>query len=132
MSLSFGTTTNKEYYFCLVDVSEAIDKIQDYLAGRNFSYYESNTMVHQAVERCFEIILKANNNIPETQKIFYPRVPWDEFKKIHQILQNGYRNIDHHLMWDFINKYLPTLRVAIDSMVDEYQARELKKLQLIN
>jgi uncharacterized protein with HEPN domain len=59
----------------LWDVREATDAILRFLAGIDFATYASTEMLYSAVERKFEIIGEALNQLSKTDPLWQPAFP---------------------------------------------------------
>lgn len=60
----------------LADILDAIDNVQQFVAGRSLEDYRTETMFRLAVERCIEIISEASRHIPAQMKAERDSVPW--------------------------------------------------------
>lgn len=79
-----------------------------------------NEVVRAAVERKFEIIGEALNQLAKRDPALARRVP--ELRDIisfRNLLIHGYAVIDQDEVWDAVQTSLPTLREAIAALLDE-------------
>ncbi len=105
----------KKYLF---DIQESIDSIQKYLGDkRDFKVYMGDKMLRRAVEREFEIIGEAMSRIEKLDSTI-------EISSKRQIISmrnrviHGYDKIDNEIIWGTIVRYLPTLKLEIDNLLD--------------
>ena len=104
----------KKYLF---DIQEAINSIEEYLAGiRDFTVYKSSKMLRRAVEREFEIIGEAMNRIAKLDETI-------NISGKHQIISmrnrviHGYDKIDDEIVWGTIVRHLPKLKTEIEKLL---------------
>ena len=68
----------RDYRLYLWDILAAIEAIESFVQGMDFTRFEQDDKTTSAVIRKFEIIGEAAKNIPEETKQKYPNVPWKE------------------------------------------------------
>ena len=68
----------RDYILFLVDILNAIEKIERYTKGLTFEDLRKNDMATDAILRNFEIIGEAAKNVPERVRRKYPFVEWKE------------------------------------------------------
>ena len=102
----------------LYDVKGAIDEIEGYFENfpKDFSAYQSNTLLKRAVERDLEIIGEAVNRIIRLDANF----PITSAKRIvglrNQII-HAYDNISDENVWAIVNKHIPELKREIQQLI---------------
>ncbi len=94
----------------LHDVTVAAEKIQTFTRGRTFSEYQDDDLLKSAVERQFEIIGEALNQLsrrqPETCRCISGYRRAIAFRNI---LIHGYAEIDNEVVWGVLENDLPIL-----------------------
>ena len=102
----------------LFDIKEALNSIFSYLGNkRDFSEYENNKMLRRAVEREFEIIGEAINNILKIS----PDFPIKNARRIvdlRNLVIHGYDKVDNVIIWGIISRDLPKLKIEIEKLLD--------------
>lgn len=107
----------------LWDVREASDAILGFVAGINLDGYITNAMLHSAVERKFEIIGEALNQLSKVDTELAGRVPnLVQIVAFRNLLIHGYAVVDHPRVWRTIHEYLPALRATVALMLDQMGA----------
>jgi uncharacterized protein with HEPN domain len=53
-----------------------------------------------------------------------PGIPWRDIAGIGNILRHGYDSLDHAVIWGVVEAHLPPLKVAIEAMLREVEAKE--------
>ena len=84
------------------------------------SGYAENEIVRAAVERKFEIIGEAMNQLAKRDPVMAQRVP--DFRDIisfRNLLIHGYAAVDHDEVWDAVQISLPRLRDAVAALLGE-------------
>ena len=84
----------------LWDARESAKAITEFVRGRLFEDYASDSMLRSAVERQFEIIGEALRRLEKTAPELALRLP-ERSKAIafSNILIHGYDSIDHSIVW---------------------------------
>ena len=101
----------------LEDILKATQEMQNFVSGKSFDEYRSDTMLRFAIERCVEIISEASRHIPADLKAAHPEVPWQNVADIGNILRHAYRAIDPHIMWKVATRDVGPLRRAVEQML---------------
>lgn len=97
----------------LWDIREAANRIREFVGGLDFDAFAGNALVRSAVERQFEIIGEALNQLSKVAPQATGQIP--EARRIiafRNILIHGYAVLDHQIVWRVIHDHLPPLMVA--------------------
>ncbi|MCU0972295.1 MAG: DUF86 domain-containing protein [Gammaproteobacteria bacterium] len=104
----------------LWDVREAADAINRFVAGIDVEVYSDTPLLHSAVERKFEIIGEALNQLAKTAPDLAGRIPGlPLIVAFRNLLIHGYAAVDHQRVWRIVNESLPALRSAVAALLDE-------------
>ena len=104
----------------LHDIRTAADLLEDFAQGKTFDDYVADPMLRSAVERQFEIIGEALNQLSRIDADTTLRI--NDFRRIialRNILIHGYAKVDHRVLWSILRQKLPTLRKEIDALLRE-------------
>ena len=105
----------------LIDITTAIDSINDYLGGkRDFEEYKKNKMQRRAVERELEIIGEAMNNflkLAPSVQLSYTRTVVDLRNKI----IHAYDNVNNTIIWRILTTDLPMLQQEVAQLLTDDQ-----------
>lgn len=104
----------------LWDVAEAGRAIQIFTLGLNAQSYADSALVNAAVERKFEIIGEALNQLSKCEPAMAARIP--DVSKIvafRNQLIHSYAGIDSTLVWNIVQKSLPELLLVVTALLDE-------------
>ncbi len=103
----------------LFDIISAIENIDNYIgAKKEFTIYEANSMLQDAVERNIEIIGEAVNRLlkitPQIKITNARRIVDARNKIIH-----GYDEVENVQVWGIIINSLPTLKKEAKAFLEE-------------
>lgn len=108
----------------LWDVREAVTDIQGFVAGLDLTAYVASALVHSAVERKFEIIGEAFNQLAKLDPVLAARIPrLPEIVAFRNQLIHGYAapcsHWAHERVWATIQTALPTLVTTVQDLLTE-------------
>lgn len=108
----------------LWDVREAAVAIQSFTAGLNAATYADNPLVQAAVERKFEIIGEALNQLARLDGALAARVPdLPQIVAFRNQLIHGYATVKAETVWTIAQDSLPALIIAVQGLLDELKGR---------
>lgn len=94
----------------LWDALQATELIAEFSRGRDFSSYQADAMLRSAVERQFEIIGEALNQLSRADSDIAALVPdLGRIVAFRNILIHGYATVDDALVWQVLTERLPGL-----------------------
>ena len=96
----------------LYDIAEAADELSEFVAGKSLDDYLGNRLLRAAVERQFEIVGEALNQLSKLD-------PAQKIISFRNILIHGYADVDDELVWDIVETSLPILRNEIAQIIAE-------------
>src|SRR6266508_21811 len=94
----------------LWDAVAACDLVRSFTAGKSYVDYEADALLRSGVERQFEIIGEALNNLSKLDSALASAIP--ELPRIvafRNILIHGYATVDDALVWQVLVDKLPAL-----------------------
>lgn len=104
----------------LWDVREAISAIQTFTAGMDAAAYCANEMAQAAVERKFEIIGEALNQLSKLDAALAARIP--DLSKVvafRNQLIHGYASVNVKTVWSVTQNALPPLVSVVQALLEE-------------
>ena len=102
----------------LWDIQEAALAIGRFTAGMDSSGFANNEVVRAAVERKFEIMGEALNQLSKIDPALAHRVPdFREIISFRNLLIHGYAVVDQDEVWDAVETSLPGLRKAVAALL---------------
>ena len=103
----------------LWDAVHALDSISTFARGRSFDDYDVDELLRSAVERTFEIIGEALNQMSKLDSELAGRVPGlRQIVGLRNVLIHGYALIDNAQVWQTINE-LSGLRAVLAALLVE-------------
>ena len=102
----------------LWDAQDAAERIARFTAGRSFSEYEADEFLRSAVERQFEIIGEAMNQLRRIDPETASSIPeLSHVIAFRNILVHRYANVDNRLVWGVLETDLPSLRATVSKLL---------------
>jgi uncharacterized protein with HEPN domain len=104
----------------LEDIRQATARIQEFVGARTSDVYETDALLRSAVERQFEIIGEAINQLNRTEPAVASKI--SNHRRIiafRNILIHGYASIDDRVVWDVIQKDLPVLEQEVRALLGQ-------------
>ena len=106
----------------LWDVREAALAIQAFTAGMDAAAYVANEMAQAAVERKFEIIGEALNQLTKLDSALANRIPdLAQIVAFRNQLIHGYATVNVGTVWNVMQNALPPLVGAVQALLDELE-----------
>ncbi|MFA7242559.1 MAG: HepT-like ribonuclease domain-containing protein [Sulfuricellaceae bacterium] len=104
----------------LWDAREACDAIREFVAGVDLHTYMETPLLHSAVERKFEIIGEALNQLSKVDPILAAHIPdLARIVAFRNMLIHGYAAVDHPRVWRVVQESLPELHTVVARLLDE-------------
>ncbi|MDP3655163.1 MAG: DUF86 domain-containing protein [Rhodoferax sp.] len=104
----------------LWDVREAALAIQSFTADMDAATYAANEMAQAAVERKFEIIGEALNQLAKLDTALAARIPdLPQIVAFRNQLIHGYATVNISTVWNVAQNALPPLLGAVQTLLDE-------------
>ncbi len=83
----------------LVDMLEAVDHVDEMLAGLSRQAFEEDRTTQRAVERCLEIVSEASRRLTAEQRRQDPDVPWRSMADMGNVLRHEYHRVAASVVW---------------------------------
>ena len=103
----------------LVDILEAIQRIDEYLAGQTFDEFSKDRKTVDSVIRNFAVIGEAAKHVPLSLKKEHPEISWKRMAGMRDKVIHEYFGVDAHILWDASKIDLPTLKPQIEKLLEE-------------
>ena len=91
------------------DIIAAIEKIQQYTEGMDFSTFQQDSKSSDAVIRNFIIIGEAARSVPEDITDQYHSIPWRLMGDMRNFAVHEYWGVELRTVWETIKQDLPPL-----------------------
>ncbi|WP_048438654.1 DUF86 domain-containing protein [Caenimonas sp. SL110] len=104
----------------LWDVQTAASDIESFVAGLDAAGYAASAIAHSAVERKFEIIGEALNQLSKANPALANRIQdLPQIVAFRNQLIHRYAVVDHATVWDVIELSLPQLKESVSKLLGE-------------
>ena len=104
----------------LYDVQEAARLIREFSDGKTLSDYEGDAMLRAAVEREFTIIGEATAQLASHEpEVANQLSGYRRIIAFRNVLIHGYTVVDNQIVWDVLQKDLPTLVSEVETLLAE-------------
>jgi uncharacterized protein with HEPN domain len=104
----------------LYDIHQACELLHEFTAGKTLADYAAHAMLRAAVERQFEIIGEALNQMFRRDVSLTLRISGHQrIIAFRNRLIHGYADIDHEVVWGILEANLPTLRLEVEALLSE-------------
>jgi len=97
----------------LRDIYEAIESIERFVRGMNFSVFKADEKTNAAVERKLLVLSEAARRLGDDAEKLCPGIPWKNIRGIGNWLRHQYDRVDPSLIWQTVERDLPPLKLAI-------------------
>jgi len=109
--------SSRNWRFRLEDIADALDAILQYVEDLDYADWIQDRKTVDAVIRNLEIIGEAATNIPEDIQEQHPDIPWYQMKGMRNVLIHEYFGVDKDVLWQTLQKDLPSLKEKITKML---------------
>jgi uncharacterized protein with HEPN domain len=106
------------YHFS-ADIIENIDRIERFTRAIEYEDFKTDEKTRFATIQCIEIIGEAAKHIPDTIRLQYPAIPWNDIAGMRDKLIHAYFSIDPLKVWKVIKEDIPQLKSQIEKVNEE-------------
>lgn len=104
----------------LFDVEQAIARVQRFLRGKDFVAYRSDELLRAGVERQFEIMGEALNQMRRHDAVLVAGVrDHQRIIGFRNLLIHGYATVDDSVVWDIATNQLVPLQADILALQEQ-------------
>ena len=107
----------------LLHIRDAILRVTEYTAEGRAAFI-SRPIIQDAVVRNLEIIGEAVKNLTEPLKAHHPEIAWKRIAGMRDKMIHEYFGVNLQLVWEAVERDLPQLRVAIESMLRQLSSKD--------
>ena len=107
--------------FRVRDILDSIGAIEDHARGMTCEQFATDRKTVDAVVRNLTIIGEAASNIPDSVQERYPDVPWDEMRRMRNIVVHVYFGVELPVVWQTLQEDLPPLKEQLQKILRDTQ-----------
>ncbi len=100
----------------LEHILQSIDRIEDYLSGKDHHAFSDDFMTQDAVVRQLEIIGEATKRISKDLRNLNPQVPWSDMAGMRDILIHDYIDVDIDIVWKTASESIIKLNFLLQNL----------------
>ena len=94
-------------------INDCILRIESYVVGGREAFF-SDSKTQDAVIRNLEVIGQAVKDLgTDRLRVEHPDIPWAQIAGARNVLAHQYLGVDLNLVWNIVEKDLPTLKETI-------------------
>ena len=101
----------------VVDILEAIEKVEEFTAGMTFDDFKKDEKTVFAVVRALEVVGEATKFIPSSVRNKFKDVPWKAMAGMRDKLIHEYFGVNVRIVWNTITKDLPQVVPALTEIL---------------
>lgn len=109
----------------LFDIIQAGNRIERFVGSRSFAQYAADELIRAGVERQFEIIGEALNQLHKLDATLVSEIR--EHRKVtgfRNVLIHGYAEVDDAVVWSIVIEKLPLLRHDVQALLHRLDTQE--------
>ena len=104
----------------LWDAQQAAERVARFTANKSLAEYEADDLLRSAVERQFEIVGEALNQLSRVDATVATTIEvLPRIVAFRNVLVHGYASVDNRIVWGVIEASLPSLRAAINQLLSQ-------------
>jgi uncharacterized protein with HEPN domain len=107
----------KKNEFYIFHIRDSINKIDSYTEKYDFSSFNADSIIQDAVIRQFEIIGEASSKLSEDFKFKNKNIPWKEIIGMRNKLIHDYFGVNIKFVWETIKQDIPGLKTEIENII---------------
>lgn len=104
----------------LWDAHYAAEAILEFVCGKTYADYSADRLLRSAVERQFEIIGEALNQLCKIEPSWGERIPdLPQIVAFRNLLIHGYASVNDLTVWNTIESSLPVLYESLGKLLED-------------
>ena len=104
----------------LWDAQQAAERVARFTANKSLAEYEADDLLRSAVERQFEIVGEALNQLSRIDATVAATIEvLPRIIAFRNVLVHGYASVDNRIVWGVIDSSLPALRAALSQLLSQ-------------
>ena len=108
----------KDEKLYLIHIAECIGRVESYTQGMTKEAFLDSSLVQDAVIRNLQTMAEATQRLSEPTRRSRPDIEWFKIAGFRNALVHDYLGVDLDKVWNILQNDLPTLKVAIDHLLN--------------
>lgn len=104
------------------DILEAVEKIQRYTDGMEYSSFSQDDLTVDAVLRNFSVIGEAARHLPESVAEVHPQIPWADIRGMRNVIVHEYFGVSLSIIWETVQQDLPPLVPELKRLLAKHES----------
>ena len=92
-------------------IFNSINRILDYISGKDRESFEADLVTQDAVVRQLEIIGEATKRVSKESRSKHPDIPWSDMAGMRDVLIHDYIDVDFGVVWKTASEDIPNLKI---------------------
>jgi len=94
-------------------ILNSINRILDYISGKDREAFEADLVTQDAVVRQLEVIGEATKRVSKELRSKHPDIPWADMAGMRDVLIHDYIDVDLGVVWKTASENIPDLKALI-------------------
>ena len=94
-------------------ILNSINRILDYISGKDREAFEADLVTQDAVVRQLEVIGEATKRVSNELRSKHPDIPWADMAGMRDVLIHDYIDVDLGVVWKTASEIIPDLKALI-------------------
>jgi len=94
-------------------ILNSINRILDYISGKDQEAFEADLVTQDAVVRQLEVIGEATKRVSKGLRSKNPDIPWSDMAGMRDVLIHDYIDVDLGVVWKTASEDIPNLKALI-------------------
>lgn len=94
-------------------ILNSINRILDYISGKDREAFEADQLTQDAVVRQLEVIGEATKRVSKELRSKNPDIPWADMAGMRDVLIHDYIDVDLGVVWKTASEDIPNLKALL-------------------
>ena len=94
-------------------ILNSINRILDYISGKDRKAFEADLVTQDAVVRQLEVIGEATKRVSKELRSKNPDIPWSDMAGMRDVFIHDYIDVDLGVVWKTASEDIPNLKALI-------------------
>ena len=103
----------------LIHIHECIERVEGYVQSGGREAFMASTLIQDAVLRNLQVMAESTQRLSDSIQTAHSEINWRQISGFRNVLVHNYLNVEPDRVWLVIEQDLPTLKHAIDTMLEE-------------